>query len=338
MNIGNELTRQLNIRYPLIMAPMFLVSNEAMMKAGIQAGIMATFPSLNYRKEGELATVLNNLNTFLSSNKASSGSYGVNLIVQKSNPLYEKHLKVCIDQKVPFFITSLGNPEAVVNAAHSYGAKVFSDVTNLKHAAIVHSKGCDGFIAVGQGAGGHAGPYPLHILVPALKKHFPDMPVIAAGGIATGEALLSSLSLGASAVSIGTRFIASNEADISMEYKEAIVKSHMEDIVLTTRLSGTPCTIINTPYAKKIGYDQNWLEKFLSTNATTKKYFKMLVQLQGFKKLEAAVKPGNYNNLWCAGQSVEMISDIKSVADIVKSILLETESAYTKLSENFPKE
>ncbi len=331
IQIQNEITQQLGIRFPAIMAPMFLVSNESMMKAAMRAGIMGTFPTLNYRKEGELAQVIENLHTYKKDNNLVQGNFGVNLIVQKSNPLYEKHLKICADGKVPFYITSLGNPQAVVEAAHAYGAKVYSDVTNLKHAQIVYEKGCDGFIAVGQGAGGHAGPYPLHLLVPALRKQFPDKPVIAAGGIATGESTLSMLSLGAAAVSIGTRFIASKEASVSQEYKDAIVKSHMDDIVMTTRLSGTPCTIINTPYAKKIGYEQNWLEKFLSTNATTKKYFKMLVQLRGFKKLEEAVKPGNYNNLWCAGQSVEMVKDIKSVEEIVNTLILETEEAYGRL-------
>jgi nitronate monooxygenase len=329
--VQNAFTKAFGIRFPIIMAPMFLVSNEDMIKAGISAGIMATFPSLNYRKDGELKAVLDNLNAFKQAHQEMHGNYGINLIVQKSNPLYEKHLKVCAAAKVPFYITSLGNPEAVVAAAHSYGAKVYADVTNLKHAHIVHEKGCDGFIAVGQGAGGHAGPYPLHVLIPALRKHFPDTPVVAAGGIANGASLLAGLSLGAEAASIGTRFIASTEAGVSDAYKKAIVASHMENIVMTTRLSGTPCTIINTPYAQKIGYDQNWLEKFLSTNSTTKKYFKMLVQLRGFKKLEAAVKPGNYDNLWCAGQSVELINDIKDVEDIVRTLIQELDEAYMRL-------
>lgn len=333
MHIENTVTKQLGIRFPVIMAPMFLVSNEAMVKAAMHSGIMGTFPSLNYRKEGELAQVIENLNSFKTAHQLQQGNFGVNLIVQKSNPLYEKHLKICADGKVPFYITSLGNPAAVVEAAHSYGAKVYSDVTNLKHAQIVYEKGCDGFIAVGQGAGGHAGPYPLHLLVPALRKQFPDKPVIAAGGIATGESLLSIITLGAEAASIGTRFIASKEAAVSQAYKDAIVKSRMEDIIMTTRLSGTPCTIINTPYAKEIGYDQNWLEKFLSTNSTTKKYFKMLVQLRGFKKLEEAVKPGNYNNLWCAGQSVEMVKDIKPVEEIIDTLIKETEEAYLALQK-----
>lgn len=321
----------LNIRYPILMAPMFLVSNEAMMQSALLSGIGGVFPSLNYRKNGELEQILKNLNHFRDQNKLSNGSYGINLIVQKTNPLYASHLDICVKHQVPFYITSLGSPKEVIEKAHAYGARVFCDVTNLEHARKSAAYGADGFIAVGQGAGGHAGPYPLGILVPALIKNFPHIPVVAAGGIANGQALLSALAAGASAVSIGTRFIASTEADVSDAYKQSILESGMDDIVLTTRISGTPCTIINTPYAKRIGYSQNWFEKILSNNPTTRKYFKMLVQLKGMKKLEAAVKPGNYDNLWCAGQSVEMIGDIKSCKQIVEDLIKETNMAFEDL-------
>jgi nitronate monooxygenase len=329
-----KLSAALNIDFPMIMAPMFLVSNEAMIKAGMQSGIAATFPSLNYRKEGELEALLDLLNEE-KAKLPGKGTYGINLIVQKTNPLYEKHLKVCVEKKVPFFITSLGSPKQVIELAHSYGAKVFCDVTNIEHAKKCNDLGCDGFIAVGQGAGGHAGPNTLQVLVPSLHHHFPDKIVIAAGGIANGEGVLSMLSLGAAGVSVGTRFIASIEAGVSNDYKNAIVSSKMNDIVLTEKISGTPCTIINTPFAKKIGYKQNWFEKMLSNNSRTKKYFKMWVQLSGMKKLERSVKPGNYDTLWCAGQSVELIDDIISCTEIIKRMKEETHEAYRKLGMMF---
>jgi nitronate monooxygenase len=128
------------------------------------------------------------------------------------------------------------------------------------------------------------------------------------------------LALGAAGVSVGTRFIASIEAGVSDEYKNAIVGSNMNDIVLTEKISGTPCTIINTEFAKKIGYKQNWLERMLSNNSTTKKYFKMWVQLSGMKKLEQSVKPGNYQTLWCAGQSVELINEVLPCKDIIEKM------------------
>lgn len=333
MTVKTALTDILNIDFPIIMAPMFLVSNLAMLEAGIEAGIAAAFPSLNYRKDGELAALLDQLNNKLSVDK--KGTYGVNLIVQKSNPLYSKQLKVCVEKKVPFYITSLGNPKEVIDRAHSYGAKVFCDVTNIEHAKKAASLGCDGFIAVGQGAGGHAGPYPLQILIASLKNNFPEIPVIAAGGISSGSALLSALASGAEGASIGTRFIACKEASVSDAYKNAIVDAKMSDIVLTEKLSGTPCTIINTSYAKKIGTKQNFFERLLSNNKTTKKYFKMLVQLKGMKNLEKSIKPGSYKTLWCAGQSVELIDEIQSCASIIEMLKSELQHSKEQLNNKF---
>ena len=126
---------------------MFLVSNETMMQSALDYGIMGTFPSLNYREKGELKEVLRRLNNYKQENK-SKGSIGVNLIVQQTNPLYREHLDVCAEAQVPLFITSLGNPSEVITRAHSYGGKVFCDVTNLEHAEKCAQLGCDGFIAV----------------------------------------------------------------------------------------------------------------------------------------------------------------------------------------------
>lgn len=330
-----KLTQALSIDFPMIMAPMFLVSNEAMIIEGMKGGIAATFPTLNYRNDNELDQMLDKLNAAKSA-LTVKGTFGVNLIVQKTNPLYEKHLKICVDKKVPFYITSLGSPKQVIEKAHAYGAKVFCDVTNLEHAQKCADLGCDGFIAVGQGAGGHAGPNPLQIIVPALQKKFPGIPVIAAGGIADGAGIVSMLVLGAAGVSVGTRFIASTEATVSQDYKNAIVSSKMTDIVLTEKISGTPCTIINTPFAKKIGYKQNWLERLLSNNSTTKKYFKMWVQISGMKKLAESVKPGNYQTLWCAGQSVELINDILPCGELINRMKTETDEALRQIC-NQPK-
>ncbi|AMS26315.1 2-nitropropane dioxygenase [Bacteroidetes bacterium UKL13-3] len=331
MKLKSQVSEQLNISMPIIMAPMFLVSNEAMMKEAIRNGISGCFPSLNYRKDGELDIILTSLNQELKVH--TSGTYGVNLIVQKSNPLYEKHLATCVKHKVPFYITSLGSPKQVIEAAHAYGAKVYCDVTNIEHAKKCCNLNCDGFIAVGQGAGGHAGPNPLHILVPALKKNFPDKPVIAAGGITNGTALLSMQVLGADAVSIGTRFINSTECSVNNAYKDAITKAKMDDIVMTEKLSGTPCSIINTPAAQKMGYTQNWLERWMSKNKQTKKWFKMLIQIRGMKRLEKSVLPNNYQTLWCAGKSVELIDDVLPCAEIIENIKREYLEALEQLND-----
>ena len=335
MNYSNDLTKMLNIRYPLVMAPMFLVSNLNMIKEAVNEGILGCFPTLNYRDDKDLKEMLGKLNDFIASRNGAPGNYGVNLIVQKANPWYAKHLEICVNYKVPVIITSLGKPEETIRKVHEYGGKVFCDVTNIEHARKCFNEGCDGFVAVGQGAGGHAGPFPLILLIESLKNNFPGKPILAAGGIANGRALLSVLAAGASAGYCGTRFIASTEALVSKEYKDAILNSGMEDIILTEKISGTPCTIINTEFAKKIGTKQNWFEKILSNNPRTKKYFKMIVQRRGFQWLEDAVKPGTYNNLWCAGQSVEMINEIKPVREIVKEMISEMDRAYDELGKKF---
>ncbi len=325
MIFSNQVTEQLGIQHPIIMAPMFLVSNVLMMEEGMRNGVMATFPSLNFRKKGELAAVCDGLNKLKA--QGVSGNYGINLIVQQTNPLYREHLEICVEQKVPFYITSLGSPKEVIERAHSYGGKVYCDVTNLVHAKKCDDLGCDGFIAVGAGAGGHAGPNALHVLVDALNETFPNKPVIAAGGIANGKQLAAMIMLGAGGASIGTRFIATTEAGVQQEYKDAIVSAGMDDIVLSEKISGTPCAIINTPFAQKIGYRQNWLERKLNTSKRFKKYFKMFTQLRGMKRLESSVHPGSYNNLWSAGQSVQQIDNIIPIAEVVSTMMREFDEA-----------
>lgn len=151
MKIDTPLLKLLGIEFPMIMAPMFLVSNEEMLKVGIDHGVMATFPSLNYRSDKELIQVIEKLTAY---GIGKPGNFGVNLIAQKTNPHFENHLRICAYHKVPFYITSLGNPKTVIQAAHRYGGRVFCDVVNLAQAQKVYDLGCDGFIAVGQGAGG----------------------------------------------------------------------------------------------------------------------------------------------------------------------------------------
>ncbi|MEO0310658.1 MAG: hypothetical protein RIQ89_315 [Bacteroidota bacterium] len=328
LNYRNDL----RLRFPVIMAPMFLVTNEPMLTAAMDAGIIASFPSLNYRKVEDLNAVLGRLNSHRASLKNAYGNFAVNLIVQKTNIFYKKHLAACVAHQVPIYITSLGNPTETIQQAHAYGAKVYCDVTNELHAQKCFDAGCDGFIAVSQGAGGHAGPNPLLLLIESLKKKFPAKPIWAAGGIATGTGILGAMAAGASAAYIGTRFIASTEAAVSQAYKDAIVNSKMDDIIMSNRISGTPCTIINTPYAQKIGTTQNWFEHWMSNNATTKKYFKMLVQKRGMDWLEKAIRPGNYNSLWCAGKSVELIQNIQPIAAILHDMEMEFKLAIDELN------
>lgn len=319
-HIETDLTQLLNIRYPIIMAPMFLVSNAAMTIEAIKAGITGAIPSLNYRTNEQFIQAIREIK------QAANGPMGINLIVNKSNIKLKDHLQICIDEKVDFIITSLGSPEEVIAQCKPHGIKVFCDVVDLKFALKVESLGADAIIAVNSGAGGHAGPLPAEVLIPELVKHC-KIPVISAGGVGKGSQLLDKLKLGACGASIGSPFIASVEAPVSQEYKQACVDYGAKDIVLTTKLSGTPCTVINTPYVQQIGTQQNWLETLLNKNKTLKKYAKMLTFYKGMKALEKAAFRATYQTLWCAGPSIEYVKAVRPVKEIVATMIAEYEAA-----------
>lgn len=308
------LTQLLNIEYPIIAAPMFLVSNEELVAGASEAGGIGTFPALNYRPIDKLDEALKNIR------HKTQKPIGMNIIVNKSNTRQEQDLRIALDNGVNLFITSLGNPKQVITEAHKNGAKVFCDVTNLDHAKKVQDLGADGVIAVGAGAGGHAGPISPLVLIPWLKAEL-SIPVVAAGGISHGSQIAACLALGAEGVSIGTRFIASKEAQVDPSYKEAVVKSTPEDIVLTTKISGTPAAVINTEYVQKLGTDLNFALKILKDHRLTKKYVVPLIHMLGERALEKAAAKPTWKTVWSAGQSVGLIDDILSVEEIFNKLL-----------------
>lgn len=316
MKIETTFTKMMNIQYPIIGAPMFLVSNTDMVVAISEAGGIGTFPSLNYRPEANFAEALKEIK------KRTKKPIGVNIIVNKSNTRAQADIKTSLEHGVELFITSLGSPKEVIREAHKQGAKVICDVVNLEHAKKVQDLGADGVIAVAAGAGGHAGPISPIVLISWLQKKL-SIPVIAAGGIADGATMASMLVLGASAVSVGTRFIACKEAGVDQAYKDAVVRATPEDIVMTTRLSGTPAAVINTPYVEKIGLDLPWYLKTLKDRKLTKKYIVPLIHFLGSKALERAATGPSWKTVWSAGQSVGLIEDILSCREIMEKLIRE---------------
>src|SRR5690606_13321611 len=125
-----KLTELLNIQHPIIQAPMFLVSNTAMVKEAMKSGIAGCIPALNYRTLEELKFAIDELK----SAKVEGGSFGFNLIVNKSNLKYKDQLRLMCEVGCDFIITSLGNPEETINEAHKHGIKVFCDVVDLNYA------------------------------------------------------------------------------------------------------------------------------------------------------------------------------------------------------------
>ncbi len=310
---SNDLTNMLGVDFPIIVAPMFLVSNSKMLIEASKSGITGCVPALNYRTIDEFKKAI------IEIKKKSNGPLGVNLIVNKFNTKMSEQLKVCIDNKVDYIITSLGNPLTVINNCKIHGIKVFCDVVDLKYAKKVEKLGADAIIAVNNKAGGHLGPMSPEKLIPLLVKNC-KIPIISAGGVSTYKELKKILKLGASGASIGTPFIATYESDVSQEYKQAIVDYGASDIVVTDRISGSKCTIINTPYVQSLPLKANKFERFLFKNKWLKKYFKMFRWAKGTKMFKNSAFAATYKTVWCAGPSLEGVKEIRPLSKVVSEL------------------
>ena len=310
------LTKLLNIKYPIIQAPMFLVSNTKMVIEGMKSGIAGCIPALNYRTHEDLRVAIKELKVA----KVNGGSFGFNLIVNKSNIKYKGQLEILCEEGVDFIITSLGSPEETIKQAHKKNIKVFCDVTDLNFAKKVEELGADAIIAVNNEAGGHRGNSSPKELIEELVKNC-NIPIISAGGVGCKEDIDKMMSYGAAGVSVGSPFIASVEAGVTNEYKQACVQYGAKDIVMTERISGTPCTVINTPYVKKIGTKQSWLERVLNKNKRLKKWVKMVRFSIGMKATENAATKATYKTVWVAGPSIEHTKEILPVKEIVTKLI-----------------
>lgn len=314
--VDTALTRMLGIDYPVIMAPMFLVSNAKMVIEAAHAGIAGSIPALNYRTDAEFRKALTEIK------QATNKAFGINLITNKSNIRLREQLDTCKEFRVPFIITSLGSPQQVIEECRPLGMKVFCDVIDLDYAKKVEAMQPDALIAVNNEAGGHAGRISPKDLITTLVNNC-KVPVISAGGVGNGAQMKTMLDYGACGISIGSPFIASTESPVSQEYKMACVNYGAKDIVMTTKLSGTPCTVINTDYVKSIGTEQNWFEKLLNQNKQLKKWTKMLTFYKGMKLLEKAAFSATYQTMWCAGPSIEYVKSVRPVKEIAASLMNE---------------
>lgn len=313
--------KMLGIDYPIIVAPMFLISNTGMIKAALDNGITAAFPALNYRTDDELRKAIDEIKAY------TNKPFGVNLIVNQSNPKYKGQLAILVEKRVAFIITSLGNPKEVIAQCKPVGIKVFCDVVDLAYAKKVEELGADAVIAVNSEAGGHAGNIKPQELVTLLKANL-SIPIISAGGIAKAEHLNEVMRWGAAGVSVGTIFIASEEAPVTPDYKQAMIDYGAKDIVRTTKLSGSALTVINTPYVQELGTEANWLERLMNKNKRLKKYIKLFIALKGMKAIEKAAFGATYKTLWCAGPSIEYVKEIRPM----KAIIADLTNGFVKMN------
>lgn len=297
IKMETEFTKMMGIDLPIVGAPMFLVSYEDLTVAVSEAGGLGAFPVPNYRTISDLEEA------FKSIRSRTDKPIGVNIHLSGKFE-WKEQLDLCLEYGVKFFITSLGDPRQILDRVHEHGGRVFADVITLRHAMSARDKGVDGLVAVAAGAGGHAGTTPTMMLVPYLKKHT-GLPVLAAGGISTGEQLAAALALGACGAVVGTRLIASDEARAIPEYKQAVVRADPDDIVYTSRITGTAA---------------NWL-------AESANKFEIHPELGSKKWLD----------LWSAGRSVAQAEDIKPAGAIIREMAeecVETLESLPKIVKN----
>jgi nitronate monooxygenase len=294
------------LRLPIIGAPMFIVSTPTLVLAQCKAGVVGSFPALNARPASQLDEWLSRITEELAAHaqanpQAKVAPFAVNQIVHASNDRLEHDVRCCVKHRVPIVITSLRPPAEVVSAVHSYGGLVFHDVINLRHAEKAAAQGVDGIIAVCAGAGGHAGRLSPFALVKQIREIYSGT-IILAGAMSTGADVLAAQALGADLAYLGTRFIATAEANASDAYKQMLVDSRAEDIVYTSLFSGIPGnylrgSVVNT------GMDP---DKLPEADKTT-----MNFGSSGNTELKA------WKDIWSAGQSVSGIHEVETVQALV---------------------
>jgi nitronate monooxygenase len=294
------------LRIPVIGAPMFIVSGPDLVLAQCKAGIVGAFPALNARPESKhdewLAHITAELAEYRDANPdLPVAPFAVNQIVHQSNDRLQHDIGMCVKHKVPIVITSLRPPAEVVQAAHSYGGVVFHDVINVRHAEKAIEQGVDGIITVCAGAGGHAGTVSPFALVKEVRAFF-DGTIILSGSMSRGNDALAAQAMGADLAYIGTRFIATREANAPDEYKEMIVSSKADDIVYTSLFTG-----VHGSYLKgsiiNAGLDP---DKLPAGNKD-----KMNFGSGGKSGAKA------WRDIWGAGQGVGSVDDIPSVGELV---------------------
>jgi len=308
-----------NLRIPVIASPMFIASNPKLVIEQCKAGIVGSFPALNARPQAQLGEWLTQIETELAAHKAAHpdaivGPYAVNQIVHKSNDRLEADLRTCVEHRVPLIITSLRAPNEVVGAIHSYGGLVFHDVISVRHAQKALEAGVDGLILVCTGAGGHAGTLSPFALVGEIRRFY-DGPIVLSGAIATGDAVLGAQAMGADFAYIGTRWLATQEANVSDGYREAIVESAAADIVYTNLFTG-----VHGNYLKKSIVAAGLDPDNLPESDPTKMNFGG----------SAAAKA--WRDIWGAGQGVGLINDAPPAAVVAERLVQEYQAARARLS------
>ena len=306
-----------NISIPVIGAPLFLISVPDLVIAQCKAGIIGSFPALNARPQSVLEEWIIRIKTELKEYQEQNpdkkvAPFAVNQICHGSNDRLQGDMEICVKHEVPVIITSLRPPLEVVEAAHSYGGLVFHDVINVRHAKKAADMGVDGLILVCAGAGGHAGALSPFALLREVKSWF-DGTIILSGSIGDGYSVASALALGADFAYLGTRFIATHEANAEPEYKQMLIESSANDIVYSNLFTGVLGNYLK-PSIQNSGLDPD--------NLPTADKSAMNFGSGGNTDSKA------WKDIWGSGQGIGLIEDAPTVEELVERLKIEfTEAA-----------
>ncbi|WP_235042349.1 NAD(P)H-dependent flavin oxidoreductase [Vreelandella profundi] len=303
----SRLTASLTL--PVIGSPMFIVSGPELVIAQCQAGIVGAFPALNARPANVLREWLSHITQTLADYdkqhpESPSAPFAVNQIVHPTNDRLEHDVALCAEFKVPLVITSLHAPNRVVEQVHAYGGLVFHDVTTLRHARKAIDAGVDGLILVCHGAGGHAGSLNPFAFVAEVRRFY-DGPLVLAGAITKGEQIAAARALGVDLVYMGTRFIATQEANAQAAYKQMVLDAAAGDIVYTNLFTGVHGNYLRASI-ELAGLDPDTLPE--GDKAA------MRYGSDGSSKAKA------WRDIWGAGQGVGAITSLRSVAEEVATL------------------
>jgi nitronate monooxygenase len=294
-----------HIVLPVVCAPMFLVSNPALVAAACKAGIVGALPRHNARGfemfEDWLAQMRSELDRYADENpEARIGPLAVNLATQLPADEAERHLDSCRRHGVGIVITAVGNPTEMAARVHDHGMKIFHDVTSYRFAEKAIAAGVDGLTCIGAGGGGHSGMIGHLALIPRIRRIF-DGTLLMAGSISTGAAIRAAEILGADLAYMGTRFIATREAGVDPEYARMLVECHSEDLIFTPDIAGVAANWLK-PSMERLGLDPGNLPK---------------PEGKGMRHdhLPPGVDP--WKNLWSAGQGIDLIDDVPTVSELV---------------------
>ena len=309
-----------NISIPVIGAPLFLISVPDLVIAQCKAGIIGSFPALNARPQHVLEELIVKIKTELKEYQEQNpdkkvAPFAVNQICHGSNDRLQGDMEICVKHEVPVIITSLRPPLEVVEAAHSYGGLVFHDVINVRHAKKAADMGVDGLILVCAGAGGHAGALSPFALLREVKSWF-DGTIILSGSIGDGYSVASALALGADFAYLGTRFIATQEANAEPEYKQMLIESSANDIVYSNLFTGVLGNYLK-PSIQNSGLDPD--------NLPTADKSAMNFGSGGNTDSKA------WKDIWGSGQGIGLIEDAPTVEELVDRL----KSEFTEASSEF---